>query len=289
MKARVAIIGCGKVGTSLARYMSQIGCTVYGLASRTLSSAEKVAKLVGCERYSTNALEIIKGTELVFITTPDGIIAKVCTALAEENGFEEGVQVFHCSGSLPSTILEPARRSGAIIGSMHPLQSFARDYGDINPFKGIVMAVEGDEKAVETGLTLSELLESKGFRIETHAKTLYHASAVVASNCLVTLIDFAYQLLESSGIGSKDAYTVLGPLVEGTLANIKTVGPTDALTGPVIRGDAATVSDHLEAIETSLPHLKQLYTVLGRHTLDVAKRRGTLTDQEISALTSLLP
>lgn len=288
MKPSFSVVGCGKVGSILSTYLVSEGYPVYGLSSRTLASAEKAAALCGAGRFTTDPVTVTRDADMVFITTPDGVIEDVCAEIAHQGGFTENTLVFHCSGSLPSTLLHSAKDKGAVIGSIHPLQSFATTSGDKNPFTGIVMAVEGEEKAVETGLEIAGVLGARGFRIQTEAKTLYHASAVVASNCLVTLVDFAYQLLGASGIGDKDAYTVLGPLIEGTLSNIKTVGPTQALTGPVVRGDASTVADHLSAITGQLPQLKELYTIMGRHTLDVAKRRGTLTEDAVASLEGLL-
>ena len=288
MKLSFSVVGCGKVGTLLAKYLVSVGYPVHGLASRTLASAEKAATLCGATRVTDDPMTVTRDAGMVFITTPDGVIEDVCTAIAEKGGFTEKTLVFHCSGSLPSTVLSAARRTGAVIGSIHPLQSFATTTGDKNPFEGIVMAVEGEDEAVNAGLDMAEILGARGFKINTSAKTLYHASAVVASNCLVALVDFAYQLLEASGIGYDDAYTVLGPLIEGTLSNIKTVGPTQALTGPVVRGDASTVADHLAAIDKDLPHINALYTALGRQTLEVAKRRGTLSGAAVDALEELL-
>lgn len=288
MKKSFSIVGCGKVGATLARYLTHVGYRPYGFASRTLESAQKAAELAGVKRYTTDPLEVTQDADLVFITTPDGRIGEVCASIAALDGFTKKNMVFHCSGSLPSTLLASAKIKGAVIGSIHPLQSFASASGDKNPFEGIVMAVEGDEPAVAMGLEMAKALGARGFRIQTDAKTLYHASAVVASNCLVTLVDFAYQLLGASGIAHKDAYTVLGPLIEGTLSNIKKVGTTQALTGPVVRGDATTVSEHLNAIGETLPHLKELYTILGRHTIEIAKKRGTLTEQSLGELLRLL-
>ncbi|GAB6097411.1 Rossmann-like and DUF2520 domain-containing protein [Desulfatiferula olefinivorans] len=283
-----SIVGCGKVGITLARHLAQAGYIPKGFTSRTPASAQTAMETAGAGICTTDRAAVTEGADLVFITTPDGLIGQVCAEMADQGAFGPSHTVLHCSGSLPSTVLEPARKAGAHIGSVHPLQSFAADFGDHNPFAGIVMAVEGDEAAVEAGLDLAARLGSRGFCIQTEAKTLYHASAVVASNCLVTLVDFAYQLLAASGIGHKDAYTVLGPLIEGTLSNIKRVGPVKALTGPVVRGDAETVSAHLGAIAESLPHLSELYTILGRHTVDIARRRGTLTDEAEAALRRLL-
>ena len=287
MKPSFAIVGCGKVGLNLTRFLIHAGYPVIGFASKSMDSAEKAGKIAGSENVTTEAHTITKTADIVFITTPDGIIEATCNQIAENNGFKENAVVFHCSGSLPSTILAAADKCGAITGSIHPLQSFATTDEDKNPFEGIIAAVEGQEKAVETGLVIAADLKAKGFKIQTNAKTMYHASAVVASNFLVTLAEFAYDLLEVSGIEKKDAYAVLGPLIEGTLSNIKKVGPVDALTGPVVRGDVATVTEHLNEINDKTPDLAALYKILGLHTVMIAKKRGTLTAETESGLLSL--
>lgn len=288
MKPSFAIVGCGKVGLNLAKFLTEAGYPASGFASRSIESAEKAAKTASIDNFSTEAQLMTKEADIVFITTPDGIIEETCNEIAEKGGFSEKHTVLHCSGSLPSTILASAKNKGAETGSMHPLQSFATTDSVNSPFNGIIAAVEGDSAAVETGLAIAKALGSRGFKIETDSKTMYHASAVVASNCLVTLVDFAYNLLGVAGIGKDDAYAVLGPLVEGTLSNIKKVGTTEALTGPVVRGDVKTVEDHIKEIKQKTPELAELYKILGYHTVTIAKKRGTLSEQAETDLVRLL-
>lgn len=278
MKPSFAIVGCGKVGLNLVKFLSKAGYPVSGVASRSIESAKKAGEIAGTDNVSTEAHTITKDADVVFITTPDDVIETACQNISDKGGFSGKNIVLHCSGSLPSTLLVSAQKAGAKTGSMHPLQSFATTDNENNPFDGIIAAVEGEEEAVEAGLVIAEDLGSRGFRIQTDSKMMYHASAVVASNCLVTLVDFAYNLLGVAGIGKEDAYDVLGPLVEGTLANIKRVGTTDALTGPVVRGDVNTVEKHIEEINRLTPDLTALYKILGHHTVNIAKKRGTLTD-----------
>ena len=288
MKPSFSIVGCGRLGTSLAKALVDAGYRISGLASRSLSSAQRAAELSGGKKAGTDPLAVTRDTDMIFITTPDGLIREVCDSMAAAGAFSPGQMVFHCSGSLPSTVLESASAMGALTASIHPLQSFAAVETDRNPFKGIIVAVEGDDVAVQAGLEMAGTLGAKGLKIKTQAKTMYHASAVVASNFLVTLVDFAYELLEVAGIDSSDAYSVLGPLIEGTLSNIKGAGTVNALTGPVVRGDVGTVSDHLREIREKTPHLAGLYTVLGRHTLEIAKKRGTLSPESQAGLARLL-
>jgi len=288
MKPGFSIVGCGRLGITLAKVLSEKGYPAKGFASRTLASAQKAAERSGSDNVGTDPVSATRDADMIFITTPDGLIGSVCQSMARSGAFRPGHMVFHCSGSLPSTILESAKECGATIGSIHPLQSFATVLLDRNPFEGIIVAVEGDEKAVAAGLDIAKDLGSKGLTIKTQAKTMYHASAVVASNFMVTLVDFAYQLLSVAGIDSKDAYSVLGPLIEGTLANIKQVGPVNALTGPIVRGDVGTVSDHLREITEKTPQLLELYRILGKHTVEIAKKRGSLSEESLAGLTQIM-
>jgi predicted short-subunit dehydrogenase-like oxidoreductase (DUF2520 family) len=288
MKPGFSIVGCGRLGITLAKVLSEKGYPARGFASRTLASAQKAAELSGSDNAGTDPVCAIRDADIVFITTPDGLIGSVCQSMSKSGAFRPDQFVYHCSGSLPSTLLESAKDCGSTIGSIHPLQSFATVHTDRNPFDGIIAAVEGDEKAVTLGLAIAEDIGAKGLTIKTDSKTMYHASAVVASNFMVTLVDFAYQLLGVAGIDSKDAYAVLGPLIEGTLANIKQVGPVNALTGPIVRGDVGTVSDHILEITGKKPKLLELYKILGKHTVEIAKQRGSLSKESLDGLTDLL-
>ena len=110
MKPSVSIVGCGKVGTTLAGYLTKAGYRIYGLSSRTLESAQNAAALCGATMITTTAADVTHDADMVFITTPDGMIRGVCEAISEAGGFSEKNMVFHCSGSLPSTILESAKK-----------------------------------------------------------------------------------------------------------------------------------------------------------------------------------
>lgn len=288
MKPCFSIVGCGRVGTTLAKCLTDAGYRSCGLASRSGASAKAAAKASGCALHSVNPIAATREADVVFITTPDDAIERVCEEIAEKGGFKKGALVYHCSGSLPSTLLSSAKEAGALIGSMHPLQSFASTDTDSNPFKGIIVSVEGDRPAVDLALEMAWKLGATGLTIRTDAKAIYHAAAVVASNALVTIVDLAYQLIEVAGISSDDAYKVLGPLIEGTLKNIKSKGTVEALTGPVVRGDVSVIEKHVKEIEDKTPDLSELYRVLGKYTVEVARKKGTLSEESLDALLKAL-
>lgn len=287
MKPTFAIIGCGRVGTALGRELASAGYPPAGFASRRLSSAKRTAEAAGfAERATADAVDAVRDADVVFITTPDRAIAGACGRIAGKNGFKKGSMVFHCSGSLPSTILSPAKSCGAFIGSLHPLQSIAADL-DVNPFERIMMAVEGEEPAVSAAEKIAAGLGATPFDIRTEGKVLYHASAVVASNYLVTLLDLSFKLLAAAGVSEDQRFAVLNPLIRGTLNNIKTVGFPHALTGPIARGDVLTIEDHLRAM-TEMPRAEELYRVLGKATIDIALAKGTLSPEAAEKIRKLL-
>ncbi len=287
-KPSFVVVGCGKVGASLARHLSLAGYPAAATVSRRAVSAERAARLSGAPRYGTEPAQYTTEAAMVLITTPDGAIEETCRQIADRGGFASGAVVLHCSGALPSTILAPAREAGAFVGSLHPLQSFASASADRNPFQEIIFAVEGDSAALAVAETAARDLGGRSLRVKTEAKGLYHAAAVVASNYLVSLMDMAFGLLSSAGISEEQAPEILTPLIEGTLANIRRLGPARALTGPIARNDHQTVLRHLAQIRRLRPQLEALYVALGRHTVDVARGGGHLTPDAANDFLRLL-
>jgi predicted short-subunit dehydrogenase-like oxidoreductase (DUF2520 family) len=288
MKPDISIIGCGRVGTALAVFLSRAGYTITGLFSRRLDSAEKAAAAAGSGKVYDTVQGAVAVGDIVFITTPDQLIEGVCQELSATRGLVDKRIVLHCSGALSSEILSTARACGAETGSLHPLQSFAPYVsGQNSPFLGIHISVEGSDSAVMTGKTMVTDLGGSCFTLPTHAKTLYHASAVVASNYLVTLEHFALDLLKAANLSEKEAYLILEPLITGTLNNIKNRGTQGALTGPVARGDAGVVADHLVDLEKKMPEYVALYKMMGRYTLELAQNGGSLDEVSIRKLSQI--
>ena len=270
MKPSVGIVGCGRLGTALAKTLCDKGYEIVGVSSLPLTSAQMLAELCGISVATDRPLEITRKADVVFLTTPDGVIESVCDAISRQDGFSPDAVVLHCAGAHASTILSSARRCGASIGSMHPLQSFASVDISQNPFKGIRVAIEGDSKAVSIAAEMAGDLEALPLRIITEGKPLYHAAAVVASNFLVTLMGVAFRLIQQAGVSPEEAFPVLKPLIEGTLSNIDRVGIENALTGPVVRGDVQTVETHIRAIGQAMPELLPFYKCMVRYTAEQA-------------------
>jgi predicted short-subunit dehydrogenase-like oxidoreductase (DUF2520 family) len=285
-----AIMGCGRLGTALGKHLVKAGYPLAGLTGKSESSIEESARIIATDPVrGLPPWEITRKADVVFITTPDGIISEACKTLTDHNGFKKNAVVLHCSGAHPSTILSSARQgAGALIGSMHPLQSFASKDLPGNPFMGIIVSVEGSDEAVKIASAMAAGLGARVLPIRTEAKTMYHASAVAASNYLVTLFDLAIRLMKTAGVSSEEAFGVLKPLVEGTLSNIENVGIPQALTGPIARGDTQTVEGHIEAMKSLTPELIPLYTILGSYTIDIARAKGGVSEEALDKLIRIL-
>jgi len=281
---RTGFIGAGTTGTALAVRLSQKGWPVVAVSSRTLSSAQRLAKLVPDCRVCHTAQELADAAEMVFITTPDDVIATVCS----EVRWRKGQSVLHCSGAHSVDILESARGLGAAVGSFHPLQTFAGVDQAIENLPGSTFALEAEEPLLSTLKELSQLLNGNWVELKPGDKVLYHAAAVFACNYLVTLVKLALDLWSDFGVSSKEATSALLPLLRGTLNNIDNVGLPDCLTGPVARGDLGTIEKHLSVLEARRPSLLTTYKELGLQTIPIALAKGKVNEQKAEEMKALL-
>jgi predicted short-subunit dehydrogenase-like oxidoreductase (DUF2520 family) len=188
--------------------------------------------------------------ELVLLCVPDTAIAAVA------RGLTPGPWLAHVSGATPLAALDPHERRL----SVHPLQTFTRDRGP-EQLDGAWAAVTSETDAArEVGFWLAETLGLRPFELDDAARTLYHAGAVFASNYVVTLQRAAGLLFESAGAPPE----ALEPLMRRTIEN------GFELTGPIARGDWATVTAHRAAIEAERPELEHLYETLAGATVALA-------------------
>jgi predicted short-subunit dehydrogenase-like oxidoreductase (DUF2520 family) len=181
--------------------------------------------------------------DVVLLCVPDTAIADTATGLTLGDGW-----IGHVSGATPITALVPHERRF----SLHPLQTFDRS-GDPAQFDGAWGAISGEtDAALSVALELAELLGLRPFELAESDRTLYHAGAVFASNYLVTLQRAAVRL----GVPAEG----LVPLMTRTIEN------GFELTGPIARGDWATVVAHKAAIHASHPELDEVYAALADAT-----------------------
>ena len=277
-------IGAGTTGTALAVRLSQKRWPVTAVHNRTLSSAQKLARLVpDCRVYHT-AQEVADNCDLIFITTPDDAVATVCRDIT----WHPGQSVVHCSGAHSVDILDHAGQQGAAVGSFHPLQTFADVDQATQNLPGSTFALEAEEPLLSTLKQLTILLNGSSVRLKPGDKVLYHAAAVIACNYMVTQMKLALDLWRDFGVSPRDATRALLPLLQGTVNNIRTVGLPGCLTGPVARGDVDTLQRHLNALQARDHSLLTVYRELGLQTVPIALAKGKIGDDKAQEMKALL-
>ncbi|MCX7769862.1 MAG: DUF2520 domain-containing protein [Proteobacteria bacterium] len=286
---KIYFIGAGKVGTSLAYLFNQKGYEIIGIGSRNLKSAEASANFVGNNITATNdILVFVEEADIVFITTNDDAIPFVVQDIANRCEIFEGQIFIHTSGSLPASVFGPLEKKGAFGISIHPLQTVASPSEGVNNLIGSLFAIEGNLKAYDTALELVRALDGQPFFIDSEKKPLYHLAAVIACNYFVTLINTSMKIFENVNIDTEKGLVGLLKLVRGTINNIEKVGPKQALTGPIARGDIHTIEGHIVAMKKYMPELIELYKILGKMTVDIAKEKGTLSESKGKKILEIL-
>lgn len=289
----VAIIGAGRVGSSVGFLLKRAGYTVTAIASRTETSAKMAAEFIGAGEPATDVVEAATGAELVFITTPDRVIKEVCEKIGAAGAFKPGALAVHMSGAHSLDLLDAARTAGAHRAVLHPLQSLANREQGVKTLPGSYFRIEADTDALETAKDIVKALGGielvmPEWKSDSISAALYHAGAVAVSNYFVALVDYGLKFYQALGADKKEALKAVLPLIRGTLHNIETLGIPDALTGPIMRGDTQTVRDHLEAMQKRAPQLGGLYKGLARQTVAVAKDKGSITQETAKELLNLV-
>jgi len=264
----VGIVGPGRAGVGLALALAKSGRDVR-LHGRTKKAVPHPLTLtVGPENEPP---AWIAQAGVLILAVKDDAITPLAGVVARTGAVRPDHVVLHLSGSQGQEALTPLVGSRAALGSFHPLQTISEPERAAERLKGTWAAVEGMPRAVEVAEGLARDLGMRPFRLPSNAKAIYHAGAVFASNYFVVVEAVAQRLLRHAGLSDKEAWEALRPLVEGTLENLAHQPPTAALTGPVARGDEATVRRHLEALTSDDA---ALYRVLGRAALELAQKRG---------------
>ncbi len=270
----IGIAGAGRVAQALGRLLRERGEPVVAVASRSLEHARAAAAFIGAAQ-AVDYASLTRRANRVLIAVADDAVPLVAAVLAE-SGMKEGAALHTCGARGPEA-LAPLAANGVSCATLHPLQTVATPEQGLAALAGCAYGITGEGPAAAWAERIAALLGGHALRIAADRRPLYHAAAVMASNYVVALIDAAAMLMGAAGIGENDALAALAPLVRASAANAIGLGPVRALTGPLERGDAATVAAHCSALATGIPpSVRGLYRAAGLHALEIARRRGLL-------------
>jgi predicted short-subunit dehydrogenase-like oxidoreductase (DUF2520 family) len=257
----VSIVGAGNLGTALALTLPSAGCEVKFIAvrdSRNRRHARALARKVKARMVEVGKRKL--DTDLVWIAVPDDAIAGMASTLASAQEWK-GRIVIHSSGALTSEELTPLRKKGARIASAHPMMTFVR--GSVPNMAGVAFAVEGDSVAVRATRKIVERLGGNSFPIRKQNKVLYHAFGSFASPLVIALMASLEQVAQAAGVKRRDIKRVMLPLLLQTLTNYVHGDATSAFSGPLVRGDVATVRKHLQELK-KVPQAREVYVALAK-------------------------
>lgn len=279
----VGFVGTGALGSVLARAMHGGDYAVRAVASRTPASAERLAgEIPGCA--AVTAQEAVDSCDTIFLTVPDDSIADVAATLR----WHECRHVVHCSGAVPLNALAPAAERGAVIGAMHPLQTFSAGVDPAAALRGIAYAIEAQPPLREALERLATRLGGWLLPLASEDRALYHAGAIAACGLVTTLLKGACDLWEGVPGLKGQGLRALLPLTRSALDSIERQGLPSALTGPAARGDTGVVRMHLDALAASAPGFRPLYAALSLAMLPIAREKGTLGEPEEARLRAML-
>jgi len=281
-----AIVGAGMVGTAIGYLLKKAGYEIVAIADKSAAALRRAQSYTGGKAYR-KPQEILHEADCILITTPDDIILSVCKDIAL-SPLIKGKYIFHMSGAGGLDLLEPAKKAGAAVASIHPLQSFSSIDNAIQNIPSSYFGITADAKAKTRAETIVLALGGKPIYISSKQKSLYHAAACVASNYLVSLLNVVESIYQSIGISEKDAKKAYLPLIYGSLKNIELSGSIQALTGPIVRGDSGTIQKHVDAINANLPQYASLYSSLGLVTVNLARKKGTLNLRQAKKISDIL-
>ncbi|KQN73168.1 oxidoreductase [Duganella sp. Leaf61] len=273
MAVTLNLVGAGHVGRVLGRLLARQGGVDIGqVLTRSAASARQAVDFIGAgqpvERYDQ-----LQAAQLHLLAVGDDQVEAACAALAAVVPLAGSI-VFHCSGALASTHLQAARDAGALVASVHPIRSFADPAAVADRFDGTYCGVEGDAAALAVLMPALEAIGAQPVPIAAGAKTVYHAAAVFASNYLVTVLDAALRAYQAAGVPEDVARRMAQPLASESMANVFRLGAATALSGPIARGDLATVARQQQAVSQWDAPTGDLYRDLVAPTTALARRKS---------------
>lgn len=270
---------------NLGRYFTHRGIQVSGFFGNNPGTAKEAAQFTNSKFYN-NIQQLIKDSEVIFITTPDDTIPNIDQQISR---FDlKNKSICHTSGSLKSFALSNAKKSGAFIYSIHPIFAFSSKNINFHELEKIYFSIEGDisnEASNMPVLTILKILGNKYFVRKSEDSASYHLANVFVSNLVLSLLEIGAEYFAQIGLSQEEALEAMAPLVKGNIENIFEKGFVDSLTGPIARGDVQTVKRHLEALQAED---RILYKKLSLNLLKLTAQKRQPFEKKIDALNHLV-
>jgi len=270
------IIGAGRAAQAFALGLAGHSVEPPLMWGRSLEKLGAASAATGSE-VAVSIHRIAVDCDVIAIAVSDDAIAAVVDDLAPMLTAGSAPFVFHVSGRSGAAILEPLRSHGALTAAIHPAMTFTgHPEREVARMAEARFAITGSsDEATTEARRIVAILGGTAVEIGEAQRTLYHAALCHASNHLVTLLAGASHALTRAGVAEPGA--LIAPLVRAALENSLDRG-FDALSGPLLRGDAQTIASHISALAADCPALLPAYRAMALATIDELERAGAPVD-----------
>jgi predicted short-subunit dehydrogenase-like oxidoreductase (DUF2520 family) len=278
------VIGAGRVGAALGAALARAGHEIVaasGVSEQSIARAERL--LPGVPLLPAD--EVVAESGLVLLAVPDDVLRPLVAGLAETDVWQPGQLVAHTSGAQGIGVLDAAAARGVLALALHPVMTFTGRPEDVDRLLGATFGVTAVDEMRPVAESLVVEMGGEPVWVPESARPLYHASLTIASNHLVTLVNDALGLLADAGVSEPGR--LAAPLLSASLDNVLRLGD-GALTGPVVRGDVATVAGHVATLTRAAPDVLPAYLAMARRTAERARDSGRLSVERAAEILDVL-
>ncbi len=234
------VVGRGRLGAALVEALRRAGLDPRSAGGRQ------------CRERPELLLPLLRGvgrTPVILLAVRDDALTALASSLATVvPAATAGAAALHLSGALGPEVLHPLAACGFATAACHPLQTFTGSPEDAARLADASYAVEGSDEGRRAAEALVRALGGRFFFLPSGARPLYHLAASLGANGLTGLVAAARDALAATGVGPDAALSALAPLMQTALQEALRSGPEASLTGPVSRGDEATIERHRRAL-----------------------------------------
>lgn len=282
MLQSISIIGAGRLGSTLAMAMHRAGLPVTMVASKSYTSAARLAaNMPGCVAVTEAAAA---NADLVFLTVPDDAIGSVANGLV----WREGQYVVHCSGATEVSVLAHAQGFGAQIGGFHPLQIFADPAIAIDLLPGTTVGIEAGVALEIVLRDIARTLDMVPILLPEGARAQYHGGTLFMSSFLLSMFHQSAKVWATFGMSERQTLDALLPLATGVVNTAEHQGLAASIAGPISRGDVNVVRAHLAAFDAMDADIAAFYRTLSRMQLVLAEQAGKLSPEQLTSMRAVI-
>lgn len=283
-RLRVGVIGAGRVGAVLGAALARVGHEVVAVSAVSRDSVRRAERLLPGAAILPPP-DVVAAAEFVLLAVPDDALRPLVSGLAGADAWQPGQLVAHTSGAVGVGALDAAAARGVLPLALHPAMTFAGRPEDLDRLAGATFGVTAPDELRPVAEALVVEIGAEPVWVPELARPLYHAALTVGANYLVTIVNDALELLTRAGV--EHPSRLIAPLLSAALDNALRLGD-GALTGPVSRGDAATVRTHLATLAQDAPDTVAAYVAMARRTAERATAAGRLSAEQATAIEEAL-